>query len=171
MNRLTLLLLIGLFFSPAIMYSQTGYVFIKKGIKKKKTYQLGDPIALELKDGSLYIGYLTQLSLDTMFVNGRPVHKLDVKSVLQKRPSKRPFPDGKTVALIAAGSLLTSVGLAMSDPEHKTEALIAGPVIGFGPLLITHFTNRMVRLMHRGKYKIGKKFYLQVLDLDIPRAF
>ena len=149
-------------------HAQTGYVFVKKGIKKKKTYQVGDPILFNLKDDTYWGGYISYLNGDTIFVGGRPIVKSSIKEVLLKKKPKRPFPNGKTVALIAAGSVLTSVGLAMNDKENQTEALIAGPVIGFAPLLISHFSSRISRGLKRGKYKIGKKFYIQVLDLGPP---
>jgi hypothetical protein len=70
--------------------------------------------------------------------------------------------------LIAAGSILTSVGLAIDDRDHRKEALIAGPLIGFGPLLVKHFAGRAIRGMSGRKFRIGKKFYLQVLDFHLP---
>ena len=165
MNQRVIILSFLMLVISSCSYSQTGYVFVKKGIKKNKTYQLGELIVLRLNDGTYWAGPISYLRLDTIFVGGRPLHKTLIKEVLVKKKPKRQFPDTKTVALIGAGSVLTSVGLAMSDPEHKTEAIIAGPVIGFGPLLINHFGNRITRGLSRGKYRIGKKFYLQVIDL------
>jgi hypothetical protein len=149
----------------SFLNAQAGYVFVKKGIKKKRTYQPGDPFMVKLNDGTYWGGYISYLKADTIYIGGRPVVKSSIKEVLLKKKPKKPFPNGKTVGLIAMGSVLTSVGLAMSDKENQTEALIAGPIIGFAPILIGQAANRITRSLQKGKYKIGKKFYLQVLDL------
>ncbi|MBL7738803.1 MAG: hypothetical protein JNK14_06255 [Chitinophagaceae bacterium] len=167
MNRPAVIITFLFLLATSVSFSQTGYLFVKKGIKKKRIYTEGDAIQLRLQDGSLLNGYITLLRNDTLFINGRPVHKTGVKEVLLPKKAKKPFPDAKTVALIAAGSALTSVGLAINDKENRTEALIAGPVIGFGPLLLKHFGGRAIRAIPRKKFRIGKKFYLQVLDFHI----
>lgn len=166
---LRLLFLLLIFSSSTETFSQAGYLFVKKGIRKKRTYSEGDMIRLRLKDGSLAYGSITLLRNDTIFLNGHPVPIGWVKEVLLKRKAKRPFPDGKTIAIIAAGSALTSAGLALSKHETVEQALIAGPVIGFGPLLVKHFGSRLLRIIPRGKFRIGRKFRLQVVDFHIPR--
>jgi hypothetical protein len=159
MNRLATIIILLSMLVSAFSFSQTGYLFVKKGIKKKKIYIEGDAIQVKLQDGTYRNGYITLLRNDTIFINGQPVHKTFVKEVLMKRKPKKPFPDAKTLALIAAGSALTSAGLAISDKDHQGEALIAGPVIGFGPLLIKHFGGRAIRSIPGKKFRIGKKFY------------
>jgi len=169
MNRLTTIITLLLLSVSIISFSQTGYLFVKKGIRKKRTYTEGDAIHLKLQDRTYRYGIITLLRNDTIFINGQPVPKTFIKEVLLKRKPKTPFPDVKTVALIAAGSVITSVGLALSDKDHKREALMAGPIIGFGPLLIKHTGSRAIRAIPRKKFRIRKKFYLQVLDFHIPK--
>jgi hypothetical protein len=125
-------------------------------------------INLKLTDGSRAYGMITLLRNDTIFLNGRPVPTHWVKEVVLKRKPKKPFPDGKTIALIGAGAVMTSAGLGLSKQATVKEAVIAGPVIGFGPLLIKHFGLRVLRLIPRGKFRMGKKFRLQVLDFHLP---
>ena len=166
MNRL----LIILFFTSSLnVYSQTGTLFVKKGIRKKISYTVWDSIGLRLQDGSLRSGYITNLKNDTVFINGHPVEKRAIKQVLLKRRPKNKLPDVKTMALIAGGAALTSVGLAISDPQHKTEAIIAGPVIGFGPMFIKYIAKGSVRAVMRKKYRIGKRFYLHISDVPLVR--
>src|SRR5262245_6365692 len=112
MNRLLFFSVILLLFSSGVSFSQQGFLFVKRGIKKKQTYTEGDAIHLKLIDGTDLAGYITLLRNDTIFINGRPLHKTAVKEVLLKLKPKKPFPDAKTIALIAAGSALTSFGLA-----------------------------------------------------------
>ncbi|HEX7844558.1 MAG TPA: hypothetical protein VF476_02090, partial [Chitinophagaceae bacterium] len=128
-----------------------------------------DSIGLRLQDGSIRGGYITDLRNDTVFINGNPVGKRAIKRVLLKKRSKNKLPDVKTMALIAGGAALTSAGLAISDPQHKTEAIIAGPVIGFGPLLIKYIAKGSVRAVMRKKYKIGKKYSLHISDVPLVR--
>lgn len=169
MNRLTAITILLLLSVSQISFSQTGYLFVKKGIKKKRIYTEGDAIHVKLQDGTSRYGIITLLRNDTIFIDRRPVHKTFVKQVLLKRKPKSPFPDVKTIALIAAGSAITSAGLAISNKDQKTEAILAGPVIGFGPLLLKHAGARTIRAIPRKKFRIGKKFYLQVLDFHIPK--
>ena len=148
--------------------AQTGYLFIKKGGKKKQIFYEGDVIKLRLKDGRLLAGYISMLKNDSIFIQGQPVPISFVMDVLLPQKPKIPFPDAKTLALITAGSALTSLGLSLNNHQNRSEALIAGPVIGFGPLLVRHFGSRAVRAAHRKKFRVGKKFHLQVLDFYLP---
>jgi hypothetical protein len=169
MNRLpAFILLLSILLSSA-SFSQAGYLFVKKGIKKKRVYMEGSTISLKLVDGTHAYGVITLLRNDTIFLNGKPIHKTAVKEVLLKRKPKTPFPDAKTLALIGVGSALTSYGLTLNNKTNRDEALLAGPVIGFAPLLIKHFGGRAIRAIPRKKFRIGKKFYLQILDFHIPR--
>jgi hypothetical protein len=168
MGRLLIIFLLLFLHPGSSCFSQTGYLFVKKGFKKKKTYTEGDMINLKLKDGSRAYGMITLLRNDSIFVNGHPIPTHWVKEVLLKRKPKKSFPDGKTIAIIGAGAAMTSAGLGMSKQATWKEAIIAGPVIGFGPLLIKHFGLRVLRVIPRGKFRIGKKFRLQVLDFHLP---
>jgi hypothetical protein len=163
-----LLFFIGLLCNSAPGFSQQGFLFVKKGIHKKRIYQEGDSISLKLEDGSYRVGRINLLRNDTIFISREPIPKSAVRCVYLERKPKVKFPKPGTVALIAAGSALTSIGLAVDDKAHKSEAYIAGPVIGFGPLLLRHFGSRALRGISRHKYRIGRKFYLQVLDFHLP---
>jgi hypothetical protein len=170
MNRLRsffiILFLLSFFFS----FSQQGFLFVKKGFRKKQVYTEGDAINLRLNDGSYRSGIITLLRNDTIFINGQPVYRPLIKEVLLKRNPKKPFPaDTKTILMIAGGAALTTAGLILSKQATEKEALIAGPVIGFAPLLLKHFGGRLIRAMVRKKFRIGKKFHLQVLDFHVPQ--
>jgi hypothetical protein len=169
MNRLLFFITLLLLLVSSFSFSQTGYLFVKKGFKKKKIYTEGDAIHVKLQDGSVRYGTITLLRNDTIFLNGQPMHRIFVKEVLLKRKPKKHLPDAKTMLLIGAGSALTSIGLSLNNKDNRDEALIAGPVIGFGPLLIKHFGRRLLRVIPRKKFRIGKKFLLQVLDFHIPK--
>ena len=167
MNRLHYCLFFLFLSITASSHSQTGYLFIKKGYKKKRTYTEGDAIRLRLLDRSYIEGTITLLRNDTIFVNGLPVPCRSVKEVVLKRKPKQPFPDAKAMLMITGGSLLIAGGIAASKQAKPGDALVAGAVIGFAPVLVKHFGSRLIRIIPRGKFKIGKKFHLQVLDFYI----
>ena len=170
MNRLRSFLSILFLLCSVFSFSQQGFLFVKKGFKKKKVYTEGDAIHVKLNDGSYRKGIITLLRNDTIFINGQPVHRPLITDVLLKGGPKKPFPaDKKTILTIAGGAVLTSLGLIVSKQAPAGEAIIAGPVIGFAPLLLKHFGARLIRAMVRKKFRIGKKFRLQVLDFHIPR--
>ncbi|MBC7948116.1 MAG: hypothetical protein H7Y42_09580 [Chitinophagaceae bacterium] len=170
MNRLTVYTALLLLLTTSVCYSQTGFLFVKKGYKKKRTYTEGDRIHVRLQDGTTVTALITLLRNDTIWLNGKPIHRTFVKEVLLKRGPKRHLPDAKTMALIGVGSAMTSAGLILSKQAETTEeGVVAGAIIGFGPLLIKHFAGRVWRVIPRGKFRIGRKFHLQVLDFHRPR--
>lgn len=167
MNRL-LFLLVVFIFSAVTVQAQTGYLFVKKGYKKKKTYGEGDRIMLQVKDGTIYKVLITLLQNDTIFINGRAVPRVDVRAVLLGRKSKSFQVSSKDLLLIGGGVALTTAGLTLSRQAGFTEALTAGLVIGYGPLLLRYIGSKIS--LKRKKYTVGKKFRLQVLDFHLPRT-
>ncbi|MFC0774244.1 hypothetical protein [Terrimonas alba] len=165
MNRLLLLIFL---FSSVFSYSQTGYLFVKKGIKKKKTYTEGDNIYLRLQNDSLRYGMITRLMNDTIYLSGWPIPRVSVKEVIIRRREKKRFHvPVKDLLLITGGVVLVTGGLTLSDQADFKEALTAGLVMGYGPLAVGYLKSKIS--LKRKKYRIGKKFRLQVLDFYIPR--
>lgn len=170
MNRL---LLVPIFlFSFLLSHSQTGYLFVKKGYRKKKTYVEGDRILLQVKEGAIYGGLITLLLNDTIYINGRPIPRTDVNAVIVGRPTKKFHLEAKDFLLITGGVALTTAGLTLSNQASFREALTAGLVIGYAPLLLKYLGSKIS--LRRKKFKMGKKFRLQVLEFHLPyqrRAF
>jgi hypothetical protein len=166
MNRLLVIIL--LLFSSTLSWSQTGYLFVKKGFKKKKVYTEGSTIYLRLHNDSLRYGMITRLMNDTIYLSGRPIPRIAVKEVIINTRERKSFQvDGKTLLLITGGVALVAGGLTLSKQADFKEALIAGAVMGYGPLAIGYLKSKIS--FKRKKYKIGKKFRLQVLDFYLPR--
>lgn len=165
MTRL-LTITILLFFS-FVSRSQMAYLFVKKGLQKKKVYVEEDRIILEVKNGTIYRGLITHLKDDTIFVNGKPIVVDSVKTVIIREGAKKSLQvDGKTILLITGGVALTTFGLTASKQAKFKEALTAGLVIGYGPLLAYYAGSRIS--FKRKKFIIGKKFRLQLFDLRVP---
>jgi hypothetical protein len=169
MNRLQTFLIILFLISSGVSFSQQGFLFVKKGVHKKRVYTEGDAINVKMEDGSYRKGIITLLRNDTIFINGQPVYRPLITEILLERKPKKPFPDAKTMLLIGGGAALTTAGLTISKQAKFEKALIAGLVIGYGPLLVKHFGGRLIRSFSRNKFRIGKKFRLQVLDFHLPR--
>lgn len=170
MNRLFISLLF--IFSCLSASSQSGYLFVKKGLKKKKTYTEYDYIFLHLNNGTYQYGMITRLMNDTIWVAGVPVPRTNVTEVIIRRKGKRACRvDAKKLLLITGGVALVTAGLSISKQASFKEALTAGLVIGYGPLLIDCLSKKIS--LSRKSYKIGGKFRLQMLDFYVPhqRAF
>ncbi len=164
MNRL--LLTFACILTSILCHAQTGYLFVKKGVKKKATYTEGTSISLRLQNDSLRHGLITRLMNDTIFINGRPVPRQAVKEILledRERKFRIPFRD---FMLITGGVALVTAGLSLSDQAEFREALIAGLAIGYGPLAIGYVKSKIS--LKRKKYHIGKKFRLQMIDFYVP---
>ena len=163
-----LLIIFILLLSSLVSWSQTGYLFVKKGIKKKKIYTEGSNIYLRLQNDSLYYGMITRLMNDTIYLSGRPVPRVAVKEVIINRREHTSFRiSAKNLLLISGGAALVTAGLSLSKQADFKEALIAGTVIGYGPLAIGYLKSKIS--LKRKKYKIGKRFRLQLIDFYIPR--
>ena len=135
-----------------------------------RTYTEGDRIHLILHDGSTYRGIITLLINDTIYVNGKPVPRMAVDAVVLNEATKKKFPaDAKTMLAITGGVALTTVGLSLNDLNKPKDALIAAATIGYAPLLLKHFGGRLLYALKRKKFRIGKKYRLQVLDFHLPR--
>lgn len=166
MNRL--LPFLFLFSFAYISHAQTGYLFIKKGFRKKKTYTEGESIYLRLNNDSIYAGLITRLMNDTIYLGGRPVPATRVKEIILRPKAKEPFHiDAKNFLLITGGVALVTAGLTLSEQAEFNEALLAGTVIGYGPLVVGYLKSKIS--LRRKKYRIGKKFRVQVLDFYLPR--
>lgn len=164
-----LVFIISLFWF-SFLYGQNGYLFIKKNGKKKRTYTEGNSIHFQLNNGAEVKGLITLLRNDTIYINGKPVPRLQVERVILNEKKKKPFPaDGKTMLLITGGVVLTGVGLSLNDQETPKQAFITAAAIGYGPLLAKHFFGRLWYALSRRQFRAGKKFQLQVLDFHIPR--
>lgn len=170
MNRL---LLSALFlFSFLFAQSQTGYLFVKKGANKKRTYQPYDRIAVRLQTNEVVSGMITRLMNDTIYIGSRPIARTAVTEVLlTTKPAPQFNIDAKQVLLITAGVALVTAGLTISKQAKFKTALISGTVIGVGPIAFGYLRSKIS--LRRKKYKIGKKFRLQMIDFYIPskRAF
>ncbi len=167
MNRLLLLFL--LMFCCTTSYEQPNYLFIKKGFHKKKTYEEGDRIHIQLKHGKEKTGIITRIINNSVYINGEEIAQEEIAAVLLDGKKKKPFPvDFKTMLLIGAGAGLTTLGLSLNDANEPTTALVAGLAIGYGPLLLKHFGGRILYALKRKKYKMGKRFRLQVFDIYVP---
>jgi len=167
MNRLWLLLL--LLVCSSSCFAQPNHLFIKKGIHKKKTYSEGDRIHVILLDGKEKTGIITRLVDSLIYINGSEIPQDAVKYVLIDGIRKAKMPDTKTMLLIGAGVGLTTVGLSLNNANEPRTAFLSALAIGYGPILVKFIGGRILYALHKKKYKLGKKYRLQVFDITIPR--
>ena len=150
--------------SPA----QYAFLFVKKGIKKKRTYMEGDQILLRLRGDTIIGGLITHLRDDTIWLLGKPVPVARVQSVIvRKKKDKTFYIPPKHLLLITGGVALTTTGLTLSNQADFEEALTAGMVIGYGPLIVQYIASK-IRLGRR-EFRIGNRYRLQLIDFHLPR--
>jgi hypothetical protein len=162
------LILFSFLFCAVQAHAQPNHLFIKKGVHKKKTFSQGDMIHVQFQNGQQKKGTITMLQDSSIFIDGEPILAADIAMILLDK-KKKPFPvDAKTVFMIGAGAALTAIGLSLNGANKPGTAIIAGAVIGFGPLLIKYTGGKFLWMLHRKKFRIGKKFRLQVFDIVPP---
>lgn len=167
MNQHLLLLLFLGFFSP--VWSQPNKLFVKKGIHKKKVFSEGDRIYVLLDNAQEHKGIITNLQDSIVYINGREVSINRIRAVYIEGIRKNQLPDAKTLLLIGAGVGLTTLGLSLNDANDPQTALIAGATIGYGPLVAKFLFGRLFYALKRKKFKIGRKYQLQVFDIRPAR--
>ena len=87
---------------------------------------------------------ITRLMNDTIFVSGRPIPRIAVKEVIIDSKNRRKFQiSTKDFLLITGGVVLVVGGLTLSNQAEFEEALIAGTVIGYGPLAIGYLKSKI----------------------------
>ncbi len=83
---------------------------------------------------------ITRLMNDTIFLSGRPIPRTEVKEVIIDNTVRKPFHiPAKDLLLITGGAAMVTGGLTLSKQAEFKEALIAGTVIGYGPLAVGLF--------------------------------
>lgn len=156
-----------LIFSGAVD-AQQGFLFIKKGYKKKRTYTEGDRILLRLRGDTILGGLITLLKDDTIYLLGKPIPVSRVEGVIVRKKKEKAFhiPINQLL-LITGGVALTTTGLTLSNQADFKEALTAGMAIGYGPLAVQYIISKIK--LGRREFRIGRKYRLQLIDFHLPR--
>jgi hypothetical protein len=168
MNRLLLLLLL-LFCCHCASWSQPNQLFIKKGVFKKKAFSEGERIHLLLQDGQEKKGIITNLHDSVIYINGQEIAIRQINTIFIDGIRKNKLPDLETMLWIGAGVSLTTIGLSLNNANDPKTALTAGLAIGYGPVLLKFLFGRLIYAFHKKKYRMGRKYHLQVFDIRVPR--
>jgi hypothetical protein len=138
--------------------AQRGLVFVKKnGIKRVALFAEGAPVSFLIQDYGKMDGTITLVSHDTIFINGLGFPARSVKTIfLPRRNDHLP-----TQLLYAtAGVVLCTAGITAAKWASFKNALAYAAGIAYLPYAIP-----AIKMLRRKKYRIGKKFTLQPLDL------
>lgn len=147
--------------------AQKAYLFIKKGVRKVKSFPEGSYMKLQTTDG-LKEGYMTRLYRDSVFIaaaygdQGFPASS--IKKVYDIQPGSGIKPE--TVLYTSMGIVLSSAALRIieNNSDGMTRTATASPaVLGFSGLALRALLHKMK--YGRAKYRIGGKFRVQVFDL------
>jgi hypothetical protein len=151
-------LLVFLLLLGQTVMAQRGMIFVKKhGYKKVHSFAEGDPISFQIKDGYIVSGYISLVRNDSIYVSGTPFCACSVSKIIL-REKKHDLP---RQILLSTGYVLVVAGAAsLSKMYTFGSALGISAILGYGQLLIRQIPN-----LKRYKYKIGKKFSIQTLDL------
>lgn len=154
------LLLIIFLFLAQFAFAQKGFLYVKKkGFKKVRTFEEGNAIRFETKDGSIVYGGLALVNKDSIYVNGNWFASKDIRKIIlrEKRKSQFDFP---IFLWTTAGVVLSTAGMTLAKWSSFNKSLQYSAGIGYGNFLITHFPK-----LKRKQYKMGKKFSVQTFDL------
>jgi hypothetical protein len=156
MQRWLLLLLL---LCTACCYGQRGMIFIKKrGVKKVATFWEGAPIRLQLDGRDNLSGYISRVGQDTVFVNGLevPVARISRVYIRSRQDSKL----ASQLLWATAGVALATTGMTLAKWASFEEALKVNAGMAYAPIAYGQ-----LRSLKRMKYRIGRKFQVQAIDL------
>ena len=158
------LLIIFCFFIINNTCAQTGYLNVKKNGRKVKTFYEGDYVRVQIGQ-RIFEGYLNLLKDDTVYIDRTAYHQSQLKTIYLPRKKPKGV-SAKQIAFVTAGVALSTFGMVVSKYETFNDAIVSTSAIGYGPLAI-HELKRHISFK-RKKYKLGKKFTVQVLDFYPP---
>ena len=129
-------------------------------------YQKDDPIIIITNYQQPVQGVITNMFDDSIFINQMGFSLKEIIGIKKIIHKKRSSISVEQYGFIALGSLLMATGVYIAGWEDlKTSAMYA-LAIGFGPIILNKLISS-ASIFKRKKYMLGKKYQLQILDLQI----
>jgi hypothetical protein len=156
--RIFLLLACLLFLENS--HAQKGMLFVKKhGYKRVAVFVEGDFIKFRLKDNSTVEGHIALIKNDSIYVNGVGFDKDELERIIIRKNDVKGL-WSQFMITTAASAALVGI-LYLGDKEKEDPNIIPKvAVISYTPIVW-----RALKFLKRKKYRLGKKFVLQTVDL------
>lgn len=147
--------------------AQKAYLFIKRGVRKVKSFPEGSYMKLQTTDG-MKEGYMTRLYRDSVFMpaaygeQGFPASS--IKKVYDIQPGSGINPE--TLLYTSMGMVLSTAAIRIveNNSDGGVRTSTAAPVmLGVSGLALKALLHKLK--YGRAKYRIGRKFRVQVFDL------
>jgi hypothetical protein len=147
-------------FSTAAQFNQL--ILRKNGIAQKR-YSEGSVITIQTKLGLKYSGTIYLIQNDSVYFIDGGMHTRDIAIVFKKHKKKHRLIPFGTEAFVYSnlGIPLFTAGLTISGEPFKT-SLLSGVALVYIPIII--YNAQQLIFNGNKKYRIGKKYDLQVLD-------
>lgn len=138
-------------------------VLRKNGIAKKR-YAEGEIISIQTKLGLKYSGAIYLIQNDSVYFIDGGIHKRDIAVVFKKPEQKHRIIPFSTEAFLYSnlGIPLFTAGLVISGEPFLNSAL-SGVALVYVPILL--YNAQQLIFKGNKRYRIGRKYDLQVLDL------
>jgi hypothetical protein len=152
------LLLVFCLLCYQLCFSQRGLLFVKKHGHKVATFPEGAAVKFKLKDQSIVAGYISIVKSDSLNINGFWFPQSSIKEIVfAEKPNEHL---AQQILLTTAFIAFTTTAITISKQMDFKSAVISSSALGFGRLFIS-----LLPHFKRTKYRIGKKFTVQTLDL------
>ncbi len=113
------------------------------------------------------MGVITLLRNDTVYINGLGIPRTAIAEILLDPDLNQPFAmSGSTTLVVVGVAALTTATLLITKEAKEEKALAIGMIAGAAALLVKYIGTRL-GWFTRKKFKIGKKYHLQVLEFHI----
>jgi len=153
------LLLVALLVCSNSLFAQKGFLYVKKkGYKKVRTFEEGNPVKFRTKDDQIVFGTMALVKKDSILVNNKWFGANNIKTIYL-RDNHYQF-DSHTFWLTTAAVALAAVGMTLAGWASFGKSLGYSAAFGYGSFLLRNLPDAS-----RKKYNIGKKYSLQTFDL------
>ena len=153
-------LLLTCFFIMQSSFAQKGMLFVKKhGYKRKAIFVEGDFIKFRLTDKSNVEGYIALIKNDSIYVNGVGFDKDEMERIIIRKNDVKGLVNQFMITTAVSAAVVGILYLGNKDQEDPN-IISKMAVLAYTPLVWSG-----LKFLKRKKYKLGKKFTLQTVDL------
>ncbi|HEY0066585.1 MAG TPA: hypothetical protein VGB46_04460 [Flavisolibacter sp.] len=160
MHRLLLILCVFLLCEGQ---AQKAYLFVKRGVRKVKSFPEGSYMKLQTTNGMME-GYMTRLYRDSVYIGSTGFPASSITKVYDIQPGMGIRPE--TFLYTSMGIVLSTAALRIV--ENNSSGVARTPTAS--PAVLGSSGLALKALLHklkygRAKYRIGRRFRVQVFDL------
>lgn len=148
---------------PFFVKAQNDLLILNRRGKEILSFRTGNKIKIETTYQQIFEGYITDMHKDSIFINGQAWHYKEIAAIMRLREGSGFLLFGSAMMVAGSGMFILGAVNGLRRGDSLNEWYTSFELIS-GPLLIA--AGYLLRQAYYIKYKIGRKFTLQYLELN-----